>query len=425
MAEAVPGQPGWAPVVYGRTRHADTWWRALPEGIDQHGWLDEVVRAALAGGAGLRGAPRFVLARSGAHRLVGVACQAADLSATLPSDTLHSDTPHSDGAREMYCFVGWAASGGPAGPPPAGPPWPLLRDSYRRWAGDVYERWTAPVWTAPLSELRWPRRSRPEPPPWPAPPLRPFSAAPPPAGVEVVPPSGWEEAWDEANVAVHPVTVVLGWESVPRGVTPAGLGAIRLGVVEEPARAASRPAAEPRPPVRPRPAPEPQAPAPRPVGGTNRLVPALLGGGGLLGAAAVTVLAVGLSASRGDATGQTLDPPPSATSSAAPRAVTVTVTVKDWLTLDPAPDSTTELGDVRYRHRRLSASESTVLVPSPESAPTEERCRGLVSGQEPARSFRARPRTGFCVKTPSSLAALVVAAVQDDAVTVKVTSWPA
>ncbi|MUN39524.1 hypothetical protein [Actinomadura litoris] len=427
MAEARTGRPGWAPVVYGRTRHADTWWRALPEGIDQRGWLEGVVRAAVAGGAGLHGAPRFVLARSGAHRLVGVACQAADLS----------DTMHSDGAREMYCFVGWVASGGPSGPPPPGPAWPQLRDSYRSWAGAVYERWMDPVWTAPLSELRWPRRSRPEPAPWPAPPPRPFSAAPPPAGAEVVPPPGWEQTWDEANDAVHPITVVLGWESMPRGAHPAGLGTVRLGVVGAPARLAPVPAPAPvpvpapvasRPALPPRPAPPPQAPRPRPAGGTNRLVPALVGGGGLLGAVAVTVLAVGLSASGGDATGETPaptpSPTPSATTPAPPAPVQVTVPRRGWLTLSPAPAPVADGGDVGYRNRQLFAAESSVLVMTPGAGATRERCRGLVAGRRAALSFRATPGTGFCLKTATGLAALVVDTVRDGAVTVRVTAWP-
>src|SRR6266851_2011254 len=97
----------WAPVVYGRTRRADFWWRAVPAGLGHRGWLADVVPAAVAGGRLLE-RPRFLLSRSEDDRiLIGVACRAAELSEDMNSHE----------RRPLYCFVGWvapAARGGTA-----------------------------------------------------------------------------------------------------------------------------------------------------------------------------------------------------------------------------------------------------------------------------------------------------------------------
>ena len=91
--------PEWFPIVYGRTRRADRWWRALPGEPDPE-WMRSAVRATVHGGRGLLTGPRLVLSQDGRHRLIGLACQASVLS----------DTMNSDGQRALYCFVGWAAS---------------------------------------------------------------------------------------------------------------------------------------------------------------------------------------------------------------------------------------------------------------------------------------------------------------------------
>jgi hypothetical protein len=203
--------PLWTPVVYGRTAGADVWWRVRPPDVDR-GWLDATVHAVAAAGAGLQDGPRFLLAQGPRARLVGVACQAAELSASM----------HSDGARELYCFVGWLSVGSMGGPDLT-----TFRRSYRRWAGVVYEQYMRPVWTASMSAVRQADPGRPGPPPWTAavqhePPL------PVPQATVIVPPEDWAALWARAVAGPTPVTVVLGWKSAERahrtGVTHLGTG---------------------------------------------------------------------------------------------------------------------------------------------------------------------------------------------------------
>ncbi|WP_067468009.1 hypothetical protein [Actinomadura macra] len=427
MAE--PAGAGWAPVLYGRTRYADSWWRVVPEGADHRGWLDEVVRATVADGAGLRDRPRFVLARSGGHRLVGVACQAADLSASM----------HSDGAREMYCFVGWAASGGPAGPPP-GPTWPRLRDGYRQWAGAVYERWMGPVWTSPMSQLRQPRRSGPEQAPWP---VSPPAAHPPggPAlaggvgGPQVVPLSAWERVWDEANAATRPMTVVLGWATMPKAGRD---GVTHLGVADAPAQAGLSETVPPGSVPQRRSVSQARPPGPgtasRPGTAVRPrwLMPAIAGGGGLLGMAAVAVLALGLVMGGGERDDPGPDsslgnsPRTSVPVPAPPKTTSVAVPKTNWLRLTPGPAAVAEEGDAKYKDGRLlAASSSAVLRTIPKEQATEAGCRARVEKRLPGLVQALHEGATYCLKSADRLALLVIDAVEEQTLTVSVTTWPA
>lgn len=192
----------WAPVVYGRTATSDTWWRAVPEGLDQHGWLGIVTYSALAAGRELKTRPRFLLAQNAAHRIVGVACQARDLS----------DTMRSAGSRELFCFVGWATS---RTEQPAQDDTPALQElerGYRDWAALVYAQIMSEIWDAPGTASLPPVTTEPEEPVWP-PPVRRVKPGP-------TPPSGpwaekaWPEVWAAAAAACEPLTCVIGWQHI-------------------------------------------------------------------------------------------------------------------------------------------------------------------------------------------------------------------
>lgn len=192
----------WAPVVYGRTATSDTWWRAVPEGLDQQGWLGIVTYSALAGGRELKQRPRFLLAQNAAHRIVGVACPAGDLS----------DTMRSVGSRELFCFVGWAASRTEQAEPDDTPGLRELEHGYRNWAGLVYAQIMSGTWDAPATASLPPVTTQPEEPVW-APPVRRAKPGP-------TPPSGpwaekaWPEVWAAAAAASEPLTCVIGWQHI-------------------------------------------------------------------------------------------------------------------------------------------------------------------------------------------------------------------
>jgi len=188
------------PVVYGRTRRADRWWRVLPARGDLD-WLKATVLAATSGGAGLTGRPRFVLGGTWSTQLVGVACEASALSRTM----------NSDGRRALYCFVGWATDRPDVGDPP-----PALRDLERgfpQWAGAVYERWMALDWDLHESQLVDAHFSEPELPPW-AP--RPLTGSPrrdlPADSAAAWPLDESDVPWERVRQSARPETVVVGWE---------------------------------------------------------------------------------------------------------------------------------------------------------------------------------------------------------------------
>ncbi|SDM01675.1 hypothetical protein SAMN05421869_13485 [Nonomuraea jiangxiensis] len=248
-------------MVYGRTAGADVWWRVRPPGIDRE-WLESAVYAVIADGRQLQENSRFLITVRPGARLVGVACQAAELSKSM----------HSDGTREMYCFVGWFSAADTGGPE-----LPDLYESYPRWAGATYEHYMRPVWNAPVSQVRRPHPGQAGPPPWPV-------TAPP--AVErhivlqpVIHLDDWDIVWNHALAASTPARVVLGWKTAGRfgreGVT-------HLGVLDRdvprldrrvPHRDREAPRADrealipsldaPAPPPLPPPVP---VPVPRPVG---------------------------------------------------------------------------------------------------------------------------------------------------------------
>ncbi|MBW8482207.1 hypothetical protein [Actinomadura parmotrematis] len=231
MAEPGPGRL-WRPVVYGRTLRADSWWRVRSEGADGR-WLEGTVLDAVASGAGLADGPRFVLAQGGRARLVGVACRTREISGSM----------HEAGGRELYCFVGWVRDGRTGGPAFAD-----LRESWRAWAGEVYERAMAPVWAATPFEAQRTDPGSPVPAPWPERPA-PAAGAAPPAPPVAVPPEDWAELWDRARAAREDGAVVLGWSTARAAHRTAG--SVRLGVrdPDAPRLVAAQPTGRPPFPV--------------------------------------------------------------------------------------------------------------------------------------------------------------------------------
>jgi hypothetical protein len=373
---------GWAPVVYGRTPFADTWWRVVPSGSYPRAWLSGVVQAAVAGGAELRGRPRFVLAQAEGHRLVGVACLAADLSASM----------HSDGSGELHCFVGWLASGGPGGPP-RGPTCARLRDDYRRWAGAVYEHWVGPVWKAPAHALRRPRAARAGEAPW-----QTLSTAAPLTVAD-----DWERLWDLANTSTQPMTVVLGWAS-PQARRPVS-SARAVGLAWPSSNA------PPRPPDAVRPA--------------GWLGPTLASGAGLFAGLVGAALVMGLA-------GDDLDPRPTGVGpgvvSPSSAATTSLFSLRDGqsLLISTGPPRTGAGGEVTYLDPNLVAAEGTVLRQVTDPRAPHQACRDRPTGTAPARGLRAGPDASFCVTTIGRARALIkVISRQAGWLQVEVISWPA
>jgi hypothetical protein len=191
----------WAPVVYGRTAASDTWWRAVPEGLNEHGWLGRVIHSALARGHELKQRPRFLLAQDGTHRIVGVACRAGELSEDM----------RSDGSRELFCFVGWAAARtGVAGP--AAPEFDELRRCYSQWAAPVYTRMLVPVWHASATADVPSARTLPEEVPWLPPARLPKPGLLPEKGMWAE--EAWPVLWTAVQAGRDPFTCVLGWQHV-------------------------------------------------------------------------------------------------------------------------------------------------------------------------------------------------------------------
>jgi hypothetical protein len=146
-------EPRLASVVFGRTLHADQWWRAVPAGITANGWLTDVVHAVVGGGLSLDEGPRFLLAGTSRYRLVGVACRASELSKKFNADP-----------RPLFCFVGWLSDS--TGHPVRLPALAELRAHYVEWAGPDYDRSIRDVWEADHDVASKPVRSVPAPAPW-------------------------------------------------------------------------------------------------------------------------------------------------------------------------------------------------------------------------------------------------------------------
>lgn len=236
----------WAPVVYGRTPSSDTWWRAVPEGLDQYGWLGDVVHSALSDGLELERRPRFLFARNATHRIVGVACQADDLS----------DTMWTDGSRKLFCFVGWAAAGtAEPEPEPDVPGLADLEEGYRQWAGRVYGEVLGQVWDAPATEFLAPVTTRPEPAPWPTRTRYPRPGPPPDEGAWAQ--DSWSVIWAAVQAARWPVTCVIGWQRISSARFE---NATHIGVADAPPRELP-PAESPEPAIIP---PAPKSPTSMP-----------------------------------------------------------------------------------------------------------------------------------------------------------------
>lgn len=250
-------EPIWSPVVYGRTRHVDRWWRAIPADTTGAGaspgssWLAGPLHAVVQGGRDLTTAPRFLLARRDSRHLVGVACRAADLDPERCSD----------GVRDLYCFVGWAGTG-------EVPTLTRLQSCYREWAGAEYRRWVGADWGTSEAADPAPHRTPGGAPPWPDPDTR--DAEPdtdPPGNAPPAPEApGRLVVWPEPDAG-------LLWHTVAAGVGDAvlvtGLQRINRNRLRDATHVASADAAErhllgPAPDLDARPAPieSPTAPTP-------------------------------------------------------------------------------------------------------------------------------------------------------------------
>jgi len=217
----------WAPVVYGRTAAADTWWQAIPEGVDHSGWLSDVVRAVFAGGSELDVGPRFLLAQNPVYRIVGIACRARDLSEQMCSD----------GQRELSCFVGWMAAR-PAGADPGAAVGPALADlqkGYAHWAAPVYDEVMSPVWNLPHSPFRRPAATHPVAVPWDETAWPASAGHGPRPGEGVWPPATWTRVWAAILVTPDPFICVVGWQHA--GPWPRQ-GVTYLGAADAPSRPA-------------------------------------------------------------------------------------------------------------------------------------------------------------------------------------------
>lgn len=215
----------WAPVVYGRTAASDSWWQAVPDGLSSGGWLGTVVHSAYFRARELRERPRFLLAQDHSRRIVGVACRAATLDATMGSD----------GHRELFCFVGWVADRS-ADTTPAAPRFEDLCRDYARWAGSVYTRLMAPIWHEPPARNSGPKATLPEEVRWPS---ATGNGPGPRIDDGVWPEASWPALWDGLRTAAEPFTCVIGWQHM---TTARFEDATHLGVADAPARPLPAPA---------------------------------------------------------------------------------------------------------------------------------------------------------------------------------------
>ncbi|QYC45576.1 hypothetical protein Nocox_40165 [Nonomuraea coxensis DSM 45129] len=237
----------WMPIVYGRTRRVDRWWRVLPSSIDPE-WARSSVSAVVRGGKGLAAGPRLLLARDRRLVMVGGAVQAAELSRTM----------HSDGQRELYCFVGWVASAD--APVPSAE---AFERGFVTWAGPVYEHWMALDWDLHQAQLESVRDGPPSDPPWGAEDEEPPARAPgePGAGCYAFPEDQRSLAWDLGRSAVAPITVIIGLRSLH------DVDAARRLLVA--AADVPRPMSVEIAPPAPRPSPGLSSPLPRPSPGSS------------------------------------------------------------------------------------------------------------------------------------------------------------
>ncbi|WP_434743458.1 hypothetical protein [Micromonospora sp. SH-82] len=256
--------PDWSPVVFGRTRHADAWWRAVPAGLTGVDWLTDVVHATVNNGRRIDDGPRFALAQVDAGVLVGVACRATELSEEFGEQA----------GRRLYTFVGWV---GPVRAAAQIPPLSAWRDRWRDWTRTTYHDWLRIDWDRPARTLHTPHESTPGLPGW--------VTGPPSVGTaEATAPAAPTPA-SRGTVWLLPAGHAdAGWETVRRGAGPAvhvvagdhrrnvlldGVTHVYAGDVPEPHRhpTPTEPATEPhRDPAPPPAAAEPHRDPPPAVG---------------------------------------------------------------------------------------------------------------------------------------------------------------
>jgi hypothetical protein len=239
---------------------ADIWWRALPAGIDAGHWVAAAVTDTVAGGIGLvryrderdeppENSPRFVLARGADGTLVGLACRARALSSELCQDEF---------GREIYCFVGWFT------PDPGTRDIPAMEDLFPvpgGWASQVYEQYSAPVWTAGPVTLAI-QQSEPGPAPWPGPPGRPEHSGELHAlerHVRIYPAAMAGQLWGYGIESSGPFLLVAGWQLA------------RQAPLERITHLGADDIAQPTTAARPLPRPEPDDTARSKVGQDSRL----------------------------------------------------------------------------------------------------------------------------------------------------------
>lgn len=200
------GSPAWLPIVWGRTRTGDSWWRARPTGPRLGEWVTDLVSAVFAGGADLA-APRFLLARAHGHWVTGVACSAADLDASMSIDA-HG--------RELFTFVGWLAPvDGGAVELPALVDWAAHRTA---WAGATYTEWCLPDWDKHWSDAAIAQQSVPQGAPWPIG-TRPPDAVPEPLITDASravlhPEADAARLWASGTASITSFILVTGWSAI-------------------------------------------------------------------------------------------------------------------------------------------------------------------------------------------------------------------
>jgi hypothetical protein len=413
----------WAPVVYGRTATSDTWWRAVPEGLDQNGWLGTVIHSALALGRELKEHPRFMLAQNTTHRIVGVACQAADLSTDM----------RSDGSRELFCFVGWVAAMTGESKPIA-PELDDLERDYPRWAAPVYTRILAPVWNASPTVYSPLVRTQPEEALW-AYPRRPKPGPPVPPGPWAK--DSWPTIWAAVQATSEPLTCVVGWQHMSSalredtthiGIADAPSKPLPVVEYEEPitpkltARAMEE-SAKPLSPAPsnvpvcqsgdPRTAPVTKLPDKRPASWrslANRLpIGAQLALAAVAGAAVAGVIAAIIPSGTPAAP---VDPP-----------VTFQITI-------PASDQPTADSLIQYNSRgALSSGQSAarIAVWADSSIPKPADCAARLAAVPTVTPVAAHVRQLICVEfkgQPSRYGMLIITKFTKAAFTAKATIWP-
>lgn len=405
----------WAPVVFGRTANSDNWWRAVPGSLDETGWLGTVIRKAVARGGQLDRRPRFLLAQDATHRIVGVACQAGELSADM----------RSDGSRELYCFVGWVAPREEA-PDPRGPDWADLVANYARWAGDLYSEVVGPVWGKPRTEIGPHRLTTPEAVPW-EPGRGPDSYKPgayPEEGAWAE--DAWPVLWAALQAADKPLTCVIGWEHEK---TARSDGVTHLGAADAPARplpqsralsipqlpqspesdglttgTLERPAEPGKPPL------EESLPA---LPGWWRRLPSSMPISARITAAAVGVAAVVVAVIEITSSGASPPPPSQGTS----RQVIV-----------PSSSAPTRDSLLEYRAGALSPGQAANrMAVWSGGVPGADACSSRLAAASSTKPVSAHPGLALCLELkgrPTKYEFIEITKVTNHSVTATATTWP-